>query len=295
MTTVSALMIARDEERHIERAIEALLLQEYLPDEIVVIDDGSQDRTHEIVMQITRGSPVRVVVERTRGVGRGAAMNIAIAVSTGDILVVCDADDESLPTRIACHVNAFSADPMLDWHFGQLRFMDSVGTYFGRSQYPTNPTEIRRRLLDGRMPLPHAASAFRRRILPAHPEGPYAPTINRVMDLEMLLAHGTQWRITGSNEVVLAYRRERIDLGLGGWVKYRKAHHYAVYHGAARRRGEPPEPFAIWWSAMSMRERAIRTDVHRFLAMRTQTLVGRYAPSLSRLRRPGDPGPERQD
>ncbi|TML98561.1 MAG: glycosyltransferase family 2 protein [Actinobacteria bacterium] len=95
---VSVLVPAYNEARTIEgvlRRVAALPLRL----EIVVVDDGSVDGTGDIVEGLRSELPA-LRVERQPNAGKGAAVRRAIAVSTGDYVVVQDADLEYDPSDI---------------------------------------------------------------------------------------------------------------------------------------------------------------------------------------------------
>lgn len=86
--SVSVIVPAYNEEREIARCIEALLAQDYPgPMEILVINDGSTDRTAEIA----RRYPV-TVIDVMPNRGKSHALNTGISKATGEILVFTDSD-----------------------------------------------------------------------------------------------------------------------------------------------------------------------------------------------------------
>ena len=93
--TISVVIPAFNVERWIEGAIRSVLAQDDPADEIVVVDDGSTDRTGELA----RAFPdVRVIRQPNRGLA--AARNAGARASTGDAIFFLDADDELEPVAI---------------------------------------------------------------------------------------------------------------------------------------------------------------------------------------------------
>jgi glycosyltransferase involved in cell wall biosynthesis len=101
-------------ERYIREALDSLLAQSRPAEEIVVVDDGSTDRTAEILA--TYGPALRV--ERQENAGAYAALNRGIAASTGTLLTFHDHDDLCTPSSLACRREHLEAHPELDGVFG---------------------------------------------------------------------------------------------------------------------------------------------------------------------------------
>ncbi len=89
--TISVIIPLYNKEREIEGTIRSVLAQRLQPLEIVVVDDGSTDRSAALVEAIP--SPLIRLV-RQPNAGECAARNRAIAESRGELLALLDADDE---------------------------------------------------------------------------------------------------------------------------------------------------------------------------------------------------------
>lgn len=89
--TISVIIPLYNKEREIEGSIRSVLAQRLQPLEIVVVDDGSTDRSAALVEAIP--SPLIRLV-RQPNAGECAARNRAIAESRGELLALLDADDE---------------------------------------------------------------------------------------------------------------------------------------------------------------------------------------------------------
>lgn len=91
-TLVSVIVAAHDEERYIGRCLRSLLSQRFARSqyEIVVVDDGSTDRTSAILE--TFGADIRVI-RNDKNLGLPASLNKAITSTHSKFVVRVDADD----------------------------------------------------------------------------------------------------------------------------------------------------------------------------------------------------------
>jgi glycosyltransferase involved in cell wall biosynthesis len=71
------------------------------PGEIIVVDDGSTDRTDAVLDAATRGKDFYRVLRRPRPTSPSAARNAGVAAARGELLFFLDADDLYLPTHLA--------------------------------------------------------------------------------------------------------------------------------------------------------------------------------------------------
>lgn len=96
---LSVLMPAYNEERTIGNAVTSVLSTEYPCDyELIVVDDGSTDRTAQRLAELRH--PNLVVVTHSHNLGKGAAVQSASAAATGTHLVPFDADLEYDPNDL---------------------------------------------------------------------------------------------------------------------------------------------------------------------------------------------------
>lgn len=84
---------------YICEALDSLMSQSSPPQEVIVIDDGSEDSTGEIVAEYALRLPLTYI--RTRNNGQGVARNIGAAMAEADYLYFLDADDRVLPCMLA--------------------------------------------------------------------------------------------------------------------------------------------------------------------------------------------------
>ena len=107
---ISCIVPVFNGERYLTEAIESILTQTAPPLEIIVVDDGSTDRTVELARSF--GDAVRLVRQEHRGVS--AARNHGVRVAHGELLAFLDADDLYLPRKLAQQRARFVARPELE-------------------------------------------------------------------------------------------------------------------------------------------------------------------------------------
>ncbi len=105
--TVSVIVPTYNRAAFVGAAIQSALDQSRVPDEILVIDDGSTDDTPEVLSQFA--APVIVVRQPNRG--RSAARNAGLAHATGDAVIFLDSDDLLMPECIERCAEALEQNP----------------------------------------------------------------------------------------------------------------------------------------------------------------------------------------
>jgi glycosyltransferase involved in cell wall biosynthesis len=112
---VSVVIPVYDTERYIAEAIDSVLAQVEPDDEIIIVDDGSTDRTAAILA----GFGLRIVMVRQAHAGPAAALNAGIARATGALIAFNDADDLWMPGKLARQRTVLHQDGDIDAVFGQ--------------------------------------------------------------------------------------------------------------------------------------------------------------------------------
>jgi glycosyltransferase involved in cell wall biosynthesis len=84
----------------IERAVRSALAQSWRPVEILIVDDGSEDATPEILAELRKEHPEIRLIRHDRNLGIAATRNRILAEARGELLAFFDDDDESLPERV---------------------------------------------------------------------------------------------------------------------------------------------------------------------------------------------------
>jgi cellulose synthase/poly-beta-1,6-N-acetylglucosamine synthase-like glycosyltransferase/peptidoglycan/xylan/chitin deacetylase (PgdA/CDA1 family) len=162
---VTVIVPAYNEQVGIERAIRSLAASDYPSFDVVVVDDGSTDRTAEIVEGLALP---RVVLVRQDNTGKAAALSTGVRLSESEIIVMVDGDTVFEPDTIRCLVEPLS-DPNVAAVSGNTK-VGNRGGLLGRWQHIEYVSGFN---LDRRMyevlqctpTVPGAIGAFRRDVL----------------------------------------------------------------------------------------------------------------------------------
>jgi glycosyltransferase involved in cell wall biosynthesis len=117
MSTLSVVIPAYNREAYLGEAIASVLAQTYPVDEIIVVDDGSTDRTAAIARSY--GQPVRCISQENQGTG--AARNTGLNAARGSLIALLDSDDLWLERKLERQAAYLQANPGTDLVFCQMR------------------------------------------------------------------------------------------------------------------------------------------------------------------------------
>lgn len=168
-THVTVLIPAFNEEAVIARAVAGVLASREVEIEVIVIDDGSADRTGEIVRTAYADDP-RVRLLTLENGGKARALNRGLELATSDIVVALDADTRFEPATIARLARWF-VDPKLGAVAGNAKVGNRVNliTRWQALEYITAQNLERRALasLNAMTVVPGAVGAWRRSVIAA--------------------------------------------------------------------------------------------------------------------------------
>jgi cellulose synthase/poly-beta-1,6-N-acetylglucosamine synthase-like glycosyltransferase/peptidoglycan/xylan/chitin deacetylase (PgdA/CDA1 family)/spore germination protein YaaH len=164
---VSVLVPAYNEEMVIKNTINSLLASNYEEYEIIVVDDGSVDRTSEIVLENFAGNERVRLVAASAG-GKAAALNVGLQYAKGEIVIALDADTLFAPQTIGALAHRFS-DPKMGAVAGNAKVGNRINivTRWQALEYITSQNMDRRAFasLNCITVVPGAVGAWRRHLI----------------------------------------------------------------------------------------------------------------------------------
>ncbi len=121
---VSVIMPMRNAELYVRAALASVLEERFVPLEVIVVNDGSTDRSGAFVAAIG-DMRVRLVDGPQRGIS--ACLNLGLKCARGSIIMRCDADDLYPPGRIQAQMSWLTSHPDHDAVCGAFSTVDSRG------------------------------------------------------------------------------------------------------------------------------------------------------------------------
>ena len=172
---VSVIIPAYNEELTIERTVRAILASKHRDIEVIVVDDGSQDRTAAVAREAFEAEPRVRVIQKPNG-GKASAINTGIRVAKHDYIISLDADTLFAPDTIGRLVSHF-ADEKVGAVSGNVRVGNPINilTRWQKLEYVTSQNFDRRAydLLNCVPVVPGAVGAWRRKAV--EEAGLYSP------------------------------------------------------------------------------------------------------------------------
>lgn len=134
---VSIITPTYNHERYIQECIESIISQSYPTWEMIIIDDGSSDRTPEIVERyLDRDDRIHYIYQRHKGIwSLGKLYNRALKLANGELLAILEGDDVWPYYKLEVQIKAFK-DNSIIFSWGKYGLIDSHGRYISTREPP---------------------------------------------------------------------------------------------------------------------------------------------------------------
>ena len=211
--TVSVVMPVYNVERFVEHAIHSVLNQSFTDFELIIIDDGGNDASMDIVRKV-EDVRIRIISQANRGLA--GARNTGIAAARGSFVALIDSDDAMHPTKLERHVIHLRARPTVGVSYAGAELIDEANAPLGIRQIPKLGRVSAADVFCGKVILNGSIPVFRRQTLedvaftlPGESRRRYFDeTLRRSEDVEFWtrVALTTEWEFAGIPGVFTDYR-----------------------------------------------------------------------------------------
>lgn len=133
---VSIVIPAYNAEKFIATTLDSVLAQTYKNYELIVVDDGSNDKTAEVVEEYLKKHCIRGLCIRQENKKIAGARNTGIRVASGSWIALLDHDDIWLATKLEKVMKELSAHPEVEFIWHHLRFRKD-GVYLRHIRKPS--------------------------------------------------------------------------------------------------------------------------------------------------------------
>lgn len=252
MALISVLMPVYNCDEYAQAAVDSILNQTFQDFEFIIIDDGSNDRTAEIVKAAaTRDPRIKVISRENRGIV--PSLNEALEVATGELIARMDGDDISLPDRFRRQVDYLRKHPDCGLVGTQIMFMDPDGRPIAPMPNPVDHEGIVQTMLEGNESVSHPTVLFRAGV--ARSIGGYSNQYKHAEDIDFFLRMAEATKVANMPDLLLHYRQHAKSIGRTQTVAQADAHYRAICDAAARTGKPKPSP-------LERREYGNETDDH---------------------------------
>jgi len=157
---VSVIIAVRNGEKTIKNSVESVLQQSYSNLELIVIVNGSNDSTEDIVNSFN--DKRLIVISSEPGVV--AARNAGLRICKGDFIAIQDADDVWYPEKLKNQVDFLLKNPQIDILGCQMLIVES-GIEKIKTSYPLEDLECKQWLLNANNPIGHPSVIYRSNVI----------------------------------------------------------------------------------------------------------------------------------
>lgn len=100
---ISIIVVTYNNDKYIEKCLNSILVQSYKNIEIIVVDDGSTDKTFSIGTRYLK-KDLRIKFIHQENMGVGSARNVGLRNASGDYITFVDSDDYIMPNLMSEYI-----------------------------------------------------------------------------------------------------------------------------------------------------------------------------------------------
>lgn len=276
---VSILMSCYNGERWLAESIYSILSQTYKDFEFIIIDDGSLDRTWEIIQRFSILDK-RIVPVHKENTGLSDSLNYGLKIAKGKWIARIDQDDVSFRDRIVNQMNYVEQNPEVYLVGGFFEEVDQDLNFVKLHSYPTTHEKLIKNLVSFRKFFPHSSAFYRTDI--ARRIGGYNKRFAMADDRRLWLDFAQQGEIGCVPKVVVKIRKHQGQMSrlMSGKTQTRDALAATVCYLIKKHGAEDPGLFVnenkwtvfINWVSENLKEKLIYDKERNWMLFRANVL-----------------------
>ncbi len=232
---VSVIMSVYNGEKYVKTSVESILTQTFKNFELIIINDGSTDRTPDLLGSY-QDARIRIIHQENLGLTK--SLNKGISLAHGEYIARMDADDISFPRRLERQVQ-FMEDNLDIGVVGTAYYeIDDQGRIVGKRVFPLSDDRLRKALIRYN-PLFHGSVMIRRTVFER--VGLYNECFLKSQDYELWFRVAKHFRLAnlpeplmmrryGAANISVASEREQIAFALRARLRAIREGQYPWYY-----------------------------------------------------------------
>jgi len=158
---ISVITTVYNCENFIEESIKSILSQTYSEFEFIIVNDGSTDKTADIIRSFEDS---RIIfIDNAKNVGVPVRSNSAIDIARGEYISIQDADDISLPFRLEKEIEILKSDKNLFCVNGYAIIIDERGKVISQWDHPSHDNNSMKVMIaEGKNPVINPSAMFKK-------------------------------------------------------------------------------------------------------------------------------------
>jgi glycosyltransferase involved in cell wall biosynthesis len=204
---VSVVVATYNYGRYLRGAVDSVLAQTFRDHEIIIVDDGSDDDTAEVIQPYLADARIRYL--RTDHLGQPRAKNAGIRLARAPLIAILDADDLWLPAKLERQVALFRADSELGVVYTRRHRIDPDGRGLPYVQPVLYRGDVLEEMFRNNF-ICHSSVMIRRAVLDR--VGLFDESIPLAIDFDLWLRAALHFRFDYVDEPLVKYRTGHANL-----------------------------------------------------------------------------------
>ncbi|MBK8983924.1 MAG: glycosyltransferase [Ignavibacteria bacterium] len=202
---ISVITTVLNCEKYIRESIESILLQTFSAFEYIIVDDGSDDGTTEIIKEFASADSRIVPVYLVKNIGRVSSLNKALDISKGKYIAIQDADDISLQERLFIQYNFLETNPEYLLTGSNIHIINETGEIISNPIRPENDNELKFSLLF-KCTFANPSIMYRRTVITDY-NLRYEEEFNHAEDFRLITIINSLGKVHNIKETLILHRR----------------------------------------------------------------------------------------